>query len=114
MTVTRATLTELISRRDQVAVHAIGRALVHLLNRQTREEQTANSTRVLNCRGFTSADARQGSIHARYWLKHQTLQEWQVAYWRKPDRRGTPRLAKYWRQLAEEAKRKQNRTEHTL
>ena len=44
MKVTRESLTELICRGDAVATHAVGRALVHLLNRQTREEQRDNTT----------------------------------------------------------------------
>ncbi|MDV7400457.1 hypothetical protein RZS08_54080, partial [Arthrospira platensis SPKY1] len=71
MTVTRESLTALISRKDEVAMHAIGRALVHLLNRQTREEAASNTTRNYNLRGFTPADARQGSIHAKYYIKHR-------------------------------------------
>lgn len=103
---TKAKLTALITRNDEVAVEAIGRALVHLLKRQTTEEQRDNSTKVHNMRGFTGADARQGSIHAKYFLKHKTLQPWQVQYWLKPNAKGTLRLAKYWAQLAEEAAKK--------
>ena len=102
----KAQLVQLITRSDEVAVHAIGRALVHLFNRQTRDEQDANDTRVHNLRGFTSADARQGCIHAKYYLKHRILQDWQVRYWLKADRKGNLRLGKYWRQLAEEAAKK--------
>lgn len=104
--VTKAQLTALITRKDAVAVEAIGRALVHLFNRQTRDEQVLNDTRVDNQRGFTAADARQGSIHAKYFLKHRTLAQWQVEHWLKPNRKGTLRLAKYWRQLDEEARKK--------
>jgi hypothetical protein len=104
--VTKAQLTQLITRNDEVAVEAIGRALVHLLNRQTREEAESNTTKNHNLRGFTPADARQGSIHAKYFIKHRALAPWQVQYWLKPNARGTLRLAKYWRQLAEEARRK--------
>jgi hypothetical protein len=103
---TKSQLTALITRNDRVAVEAIGRALVHLFNRQTEAEKAANDTRVDNQRGFTAADARQGSIHAKYWLKHRTLQEWQINHWLKPNRKGTLRLAKYWAQLAEEAAKK--------
>lgn len=105
----KAQLIQLITRNDEVSQRAIGRALVHLLNRQTEVESTQNRTIEHNNRGFTSSDARQGSIHAKYWLKHGQLLEWQIKYWLKPNRRGTPRLAKYWRQLAEEAKKKQLR-----
>jgi hypothetical protein len=104
--VTKAQLVQLITRNDDVAVEAIGRALVHLFNRQTTDEQRSNDTRVYNLRGFTAADARQGSIHAKYFLKHRTLQQWQIEHWLKPNRKGTLRLAKYWRQLAEEARKK--------
>ena len=104
--VTKAQLTQLITRNDEVAVEAVGRALVHLLNRQTTEEQRDNTTKNYNLRGFTPADARQGSIHARYFIKHRMLQPWQIQFWLKPNARGTLRLAKYWRQIDEEAKRK--------
>lgn len=103
---TKAKLTALITRNDEVAMHAVGRALVHLLNRQTTEEANTNTTKNYNLRGFTPADARFGSIHAKYYIKHRILRDWQVAYWLKPNAKGTLRLAKYWRQLDEEAKRK--------
>lgn len=103
---TKAKLTALITRNDEVAMNAIGRALVHLLNRQTTEEQRDNTTKNYNLRGFTPADARMGSIHAKYFIKHRNLQDWQMKYWLVPNAKGTLRLAKYWRQLDEEAKRK--------
>ena len=106
MQVTRESLSELISRGDAVAMTAIGRALVHLLNRQTQEEAAANVTKNHNGRGFTPGDARQGSIHAKYWLKHKTLTAWQMDRWLEPDARGTLRLAKYWRQINEEAQKR--------
>lgn len=106
MRVTKASLTELISRDDAVATRAVGRALVHLLNRQTRDEQRDNATRNNNDVGFTPADARQGCIHAKYFIKHNTLAAWQMQYWLKPNAKGTLRLAKYWRQLDEEAQKK--------
>jgi hypothetical protein len=106
MRITRDSLTALITRNDDVAVHAVGRALVHLLNRQTRDEQRDNTTRNHNMMGFTPADARQGSIHAKYYLKHGQLADWQLAYWLRPNARGTLRLAKYWRQIDEEAQKK--------
>jgi hypothetical protein len=104
--VTKAQLTALITRKDAVAVEAIGRALVHLFNRQTEAEKVSNDTKVYNLRGFTAADARQGSIHAKYFLKHRMLTDWQVEHWLKPNRKGTLRLAKYWRQLDEEARKR--------
>jgi hypothetical protein len=104
--VTKAELTQLITRGDSVAMHAVGRALVHLLRRQTQEEARDNITRNLNNKGFTPADARFGSIHAKYYIKHGYLQHWQVNYWLQPNAKGSLRLAKYHRQLAEEAAKK--------
>ncbi len=106
MKLTREAVIQLVTRKDDVAMNAVGRALVHLLNRQTREEAQANTTRNLNDMGFTPADARFGCIHAKYFIKHRMLNDWQVAYWIKPNAKGVPRIAKYWRQLAEEAERK--------
>lgn len=106
MALTRETVIALVTRTDAVAMHAIGRALVHLLNRQTREEARENLTRNLNDVGFTPADARMGCIHAKYYIKHGELAEWQVRYWQRANARGVPRIAKYWRQLAEEAAKK--------
>jgi hypothetical protein len=106
MTLTREQVVTLVTRQDAVATHAIGRALVHLLNRQTREEARDNTTRNHNTVGFTPADARMGCIHAKYYIKHGELQDWQAAYWQRPNSKGIPRIAKYWRQLAEEAAKK--------
>jgi len=99
----RAKFESLISRDDAVGMHAVGRALVHLFRRQTADEQQHNSTKHTNHRGFTGADAHVGSITAKYYIKHGTLQDWQLKQWRKPNRRGVARLAKYYRQVAEEA-----------
>lgn len=106
MELTREQVVTLVTRTDAVAMHAIGRALVHLLNRQTREEARDNQTRNLNDVGFTPADARQGCIHAKYYIRHRRLEDWQVQHWQQPNARGVPRIAKYWRQLSEEAAKK--------
>lgn len=106
MRVTRERLTELIRRGDAVAMHAIGRALVHLLNRQTNEEQRENTTKHHNDRGFSPADARLGSIHAKYYIRHKCLQPWQIAYWLRVNSKGVPRLSKYWAQIDQEAQKK--------
>ena len=85
MALTREQVVALVVREDAVGMNAVGRALVHLLNRQTREESRDNTTKNHNDVGFTPADARFGCIHAKYFIKHKMLNEWQVAYWRKPD-----------------------------
>lgn len=102
----RTEFNELITRKDEVGMHAIGRALVHLFNRQTEDEQQSNDTKHDNQRGFTSGDARRGSITAKYYLKHRKLELWQQEYWLKLDRKGRTRLGKYYRQIAEEARKK--------
>ena len=102
----REEFNNLIERNDEVGMHAIGRALVHLFRRQTYDEQQSNDTKHDNGRGFTGSDARQGSISAKYYIKHQRLQDWQIALWLKRDRRGRTRLGKYYGQIAEEAQKK--------
>ena len=106
MSFTRERFLALVTRTDEVGIHAIGRALVHLFNRQTADEKAENDTKCTNHRGFTSGDARQGSLSAKYYLKHKTLQLWQIAQWTRPSAKGTTRLGKYYRQIAEEAAKK--------
>lgn len=106
----RSQFNELINRNDEVGMHAIGRALVHLFNRQTDDEKASNDTRHDNARGFTSGDARRGSITAKYYIKHRQLLDWQIEYWRKRDRKGRTRIGKYYRQIAEEAAKKAQKT----
>ncbi len=95
--VTRATLIDLL-RDEAKRPHVIGRALVVLFNNQTRTEQAANLTQLHNDIGFSGADARSGSITAKYYIKNKTLLQWQVDRWMR-DFRGFPRICKYWKQL---------------
>jgi len=104
--VTRESFIALVQRGDEVAMHAVGRALVHLFNRQTAFEKDENTTKVHNQQGFTPADARSGSITAKYYIKHRALAAWQTDRWIKPNSKGIPRIAKYWAQMNEEANRK--------
>lgn len=91
--------------RDRCA-HFLGRALVVMFRNQTADEQATNETREHNGVGFTGADAHSGTISAKYYLKHGTLQDWQIERWLKRNANGTMRIAKYWRQLDEAAKLK--------
>lgn len=102
----RSEFNALINRGDTVAMHAIGRALVHLLRRQTEDEQQSNHTRHLNGRGFTAGDGRKGAITAKYYLKHGRLLDWQIQQWLEHDARGLQRIGKYYQQIAEEAAKK--------
>ncbi len=104
--VTREGLQGLVTRGDEVAMHAIGRALVALFERQTKAEKEMNDTRVWNTVGFSGADARSGSITAKFYIKHKRLEDWQMAKWLKPGRNGFARITKYWRQLDEVAQAK--------
>ena len=104
---TREDVIGLVVREDHIGMHAVGRALVHLLNRQTKEEAIDNTTRVFNNRGFAPADAKRGCISAKYYIKHKKLEDWQLKIWREVNKNGIPRIAKYWSQLAEEAQKRQ-------
>lgn len=106
--VTRESLIDLVTRGNEVSKEAVGRALVHLFNRQTKDEQITNDTRKHNEMGFTPQDARSGSITAKYFIKHRTLLDWQYEKWIESNAKGIPRIAKYWRQLNEVANEKQS------
>jgi hypothetical protein len=103
---TRNEFNTLIQREDNVGMHAIGRALVYLFNRQTEDEKMESTTKHHNNRGFTGADGRRGVITAKYFLKHKKLLDWQIEYWLERDRRGTTRLGKYYGQILEEVRKK--------
>jgi len=78
---------------------AIARALVVLNERQTRYEQSSEATRDNNGIGFTPADARMGTSMAGYFTKFNRLSDKQIAYWKKPNVKGVPRINKYAGQL---------------
>lgn len=102
--VTKSSLITMLSDESKRA-HVIGRACVALYNRQTSDEKATDATNTWNFRGFSQSDARQGSLTAKYYLKHKTLLDWQIEKWMK-DWRGAPRIVKYWKQLDEVAKAK--------
>lgn len=105
--VTKDSLIRMIETADENKLQVIiGRALVGIFNRQTQDEQRINDTRVHNLMGFVPCDAHSGSITAKYFLKHRKLLDWQVERWIKPNNKGVPRIAKYWRQLNEIANEK--------
>ena len=101
---TRADIIALLEKNDR----AIGRALIALNERQTASEQSAQITMIHNNRGFTAADARMGTSMAQFFTRYNRLSEKQLAYWRKPNRRGIPRICKYAGQLLEIAAEKAN------
>jgi hypothetical protein len=105
--VTRESITKMIEDANAAKTQAIvGRALVVILNNQTADEQASNETKQDNGIGFTGADARAGSLTAKYWLKHQRLEDWMIDNWTRKNARGVLRLAKYHKQLNTAAKAK--------
>jgi hypothetical protein len=103
MALTKQQVSELILTNDR----AVERALIVLFNRQTRAERATNTTHLHNDIGFTHADSHWGCINAKMVLDGKRLTPFQLAQWRRLNRKGVPRLAKYWRQLSEEAARKE-------
>lgn len=85
---------------------AVIRALVVLNERQTAVEQTLQGTVERNGQGFTPADARMGTSMANFYNKNGFLTEKQIAYWLKPNAKGTERIVKYSTQLWEISKLK--------
>ena len=98
--VTKQSLQALLADEAKRPV-VIGRALSALFERQVESEKETNDTHVTNNLGFSSADARQGSITAKTFRKRGTLLEFQVEYWMKARKDGSPRICKYHRQLNE-------------
>jgi hypothetical protein len=100
--VTRDTIARMLDNPNRKYVEAvIGRALLALLDRQTADEKACADTREWNAVGFSGADARSGTLTAKFYAKHGCLLEWQVKKWTKPAKNGYPRLAKYAKQLNE-------------
>lgn len=106
MIVTKESLVKLL-QDERLQQHVVGRALVALFDRQTRDEQATNDTRNHNTVGFSGADAKSGSLTAKFYLKHQYLEPWMVERWVRPSGKSQqPRLCKYVRQLNEIAAEK--------
>lgn len=95
----------LLMREDTLGMHAVGRALVALLARQTADEQRARETKYHNRMGFAGGDAFVGQSMAEFYAKNHFLTAKQLAYWRKSGKRG-PRICKYAGQLLIVAKEK--------
>lgn len=83
---------------------AIIRALFVLNERQTEDEKGSETTIKKNGQGFTPADARMGTSMVNFYKKNGYLSEKQIAYWLKPNAKGTERIVKYTNQLLEISK----------
>jgi hypothetical protein len=90
-------IINLLNKSDK----AIARALLVINERQTENEKTVLGTINANGRGFTPADAYMGTSMAQYFEKFGKLSEKQLAYWKKPNVKGIPRICKYANQLLE-------------
>ena len=101
--------TMLENSNKEFVARVVGKALVHIFNRQTESEKADSATKVDNGIGFTGADAFSGTMTAKYFLKHNKLESWQVDKWLKQDKKGYPRLCKYHKQINEEAAKKATR-----
>ena len=99
---TKESILELLKTNDK----AIGRALVVLNDRQTRDEQTDKITKVHNGRGFRPCHARMGTSMAEFFLRNGYLSEKQARYWRAVDKAGNMRIGIYTRQLLEAVQEK--------
>ena len=103
----RFKIESVLSRKDAVGMHAVGRALVHLKNRQTLDEQLSEETRVHNSRGFQPVHAKIGTSMANFYEKRGFLSPKQVEYWQNDSNKlKKPRICRYWKQLMEEAEAK--------
>lgn len=105
--ITKQTLEAMILNADDVKkAQIVGRACLALFRRQTEAEKAENDAKMVNNRGFTKGDAREGCLTAKTFIKHGTLQDWQVEQWLTRNVNGVMRIVKYWAQLNEEAQAK--------
>lgn len=97
MTVTKQSIVELLKTNDK----AVCRALVRLNERQTKDEQSSETTRYHNGRGFRPCHARMGTSMAEFYKRYGKLSPKQIQYWRKPMKCGHMRIEIYAGQLLE-------------
>ena len=97
--VTKDIMIDIIRTKDISFIKRyVGRALVAIYNNQTEFEKRNNITKDSNGLGFTGTDAKSGSLLARYYIRHNNLENWMLIKWVR-DERGSPRITKYWKQL---------------
>lgn len=107
MKYTRKDIVDLLTREDELGMHAVGRALVALNKRQNTDEQISEITKYRNYRGFRPCDARVGTSMAKFYSRNGYLTEKQIAYWRRSQKNGVKRIAVYANQLLKVVKEKQ-------
>jgi hypothetical protein len=105
--ITKQTLeTMILEANEEKKAQIVGRACLALFRRQTEAEKADNDAKMMNNRGFTKGDAREGCLTAKSFIKNGTLQDWQVEQWLSKNVKGVMRIVKYWAQLDEEAQAK--------
>ncbi len=108
----RVKIENVLIRKDKVGMHAVGRALVHLKNRQTEDEQLSEETINQNGMGFQPVHAGIGTSMANFYEKRGFLSPKQVAYWQNDNNKlNKARICRYWKQLLEEAELKTSNDE---
>jgi hypothetical protein len=109
MQLTKENIQALLLRKDDVGMHACGRALCVLLRNQTLDEKRDADTKHRNDRGFTPSDARRGTSMAQFYMRNGWLTPAQMSYWQDPawTEARRIRITKYWGQLLEAAEEKQ-------
>jgi len=93
----------------QDPIRTIGRALVAIYRNQLPQEQASKATIFRNGIGFTGSDARIGTLAAKYYMEHDTLEPWQIKIWIGLNKKGLPRITKYSEQLNQIANDKLSR-----
>jgi hypothetical protein len=89
-------------------MRAVGTALSRILQNQTSDEVSSETTRYSNGIGFTGAHGGIGTSMAQFYLRNGFLTPKQVQYWTKPiGKKNRPRILIYKNQLLEFAKFKQ-------
>jgi hypothetical protein len=78
---------------------AVTRALIVLNERQTYDEQSSETTKHHNNRGFRPCHAKMGTSMAKFAIKAGFLTPKQVAYWWRKEASGKARIEIYATQL---------------
>lgn len=88
---------------ERTRERAIGKALAYLNSLQTYDEKRDKDSKYKNHVGFSQCDAKAGTTDAIFFKMYNQLSPERINYWMKKNKKGVPRIAKYWRQLMEKA-----------
>lgn len=85
--------------------HWVERILLMLLDRQTEDEQQAETTSHSNAMGFAGVDGAYGTSVAKRIRSRGFITEGEYQAWIK-ESRGAPKICKYWRQVNDEIEKR--------